>query len=99
MYTFNEKALAKVEELRGMGIEPYPNGFEVTHLSTDLHQAMVDVEKPEDTEFGEVCIAGRLMFRNRMGKVMFLRIMDRGDESSCAFESLAGTAHDPGAGD
>lgn len=79
MYTFDDAWLAKLEAMREQGDEPYPNGFRVTHTSTELHERFVDVEDPEAVEYGEVCIAGRLMFRNRMGKVLFLRILDRGE--------------------
>lgn len=79
MFPFYDKALAKLAEVRAGGTEPYPNGFVVTHVSTELHAAMQGVEAPEDTDFGEVCVGGRLMFRNRMGKAMFARIADRGE--------------------
>ncbi len=79
MHDFDESWLAKVEELRGMGVEPYPNGFEVTHQSTELHRACEGVDDPSTVEgLSEVRIAGRVMFRNRMGKAMFLRIQDGG---------------------
>ena len=79
MYTFDDAWLAKIDAMREQGDEPYPNGFRVTHTSTELHERFVDVEDPETVEYGEVLIAGRLMFRNRMGKVLFLRIHDRGE--------------------
>lgn len=79
MYTFDDAWLEKLEAMRERGDEPYPNGFVVTHTSTQLHERFVDVEKPEDEDYGEVAVAGRLMFRNRMGKVLFLRIADRGE--------------------
>ncbi|MCA9572758.1 MAG: hypothetical protein KC656_33200, partial [Myxococcales bacterium] len=79
MYTFDDAWLAKLDAMREKGEEPYPNGLTVTHTSTDLHARFVDVDDPETVEYGEVCVAGRLMFRNRMGKVLFLRIHDRGE--------------------
>lgn len=79
MYTFDDAWLEKLAAMRERGEEPYPNGFVVTHTSTQLHERFVDVEDPETVEFGEVQVAGRLMFRNRMGKVLFLRIADRGE--------------------
>jgi lysyl-tRNA synthetase class 2 len=78
MYPFDEKFLTKIEELRAAGVEPYPNGLTVTHTSTELHARFVGVEMPDPEP---VAIGGRVMFRNRMGKVMFLRIQDRGEPS------------------
>ncbi len=79
MYTFDDAWLAKLRAMREAGQEPYPTGFRVTHCSTELHARFVDVEDPSQEDFGEVCVGGRLMFRNRMGKVLFLRILDRGE--------------------
>jgi len=80
MYEFDPKFLQKVEELREMGVNPFPNGFKVTHNSTDIIERYLDVEDPTQDEWGkEVALGGRVMFRNRMGKVMFLRIQDAGE--------------------
>jgi lysyl-tRNA synthetase class 2 len=79
MYSFDPGWLAKLEELRAKGVNPYPNGLEVTHTSTDLHRRYEDVEDPSEDEAGkDVRIGGRVIFRNRMGRAMFLRIQDRG---------------------
>ncbi len=80
MFEFDDKFTTKLASLREMGVEPYPNGFEPTHLSTELHQAFVGVDDPSTVPgFDKVAIGGRLMFRNRMGKAMFLRVQDRGE--------------------
>lgn len=80
MYRFEPDWLAKVEALRADGVEPWPNGFTVTHTSTDLHARFVGVEDPAEVEgSGDVSVGGRVIFRNRMGKAMFLRIQDRGE--------------------
>jgi len=79
MYEFDPAWLAKLEQMRSEGREPYPNGFTVTHVSTELHEKAVGVEDPATLELGDVCIAGRVRFRNRMGKAMFLRVQDRGE--------------------
>jgi lysyl-tRNA synthetase class 2 len=79
MYTFDDAWLDKLAAMRERGEEPYPNGLSVTHTSTELHARFVDVEDPSADPLGEVQVAGRLMFRNRMGKVLFLRIADRGE--------------------
>jgi len=78
MYSFDPDWLAKLDDLRARGIDPYPNGLAVTHLSADLHRRYAEVEDPSTDEEGrDVRIGGRVMFRNRMGRAMFLRIQDR----------------------
>jgi len=79
MYEFDPAWLEKLQQMRAEGREPYPNGFQVTHLSTELHGKAVGVEDPGTIGLGDVCIAGRVRFRNRMGRAMFLRIQDRGE--------------------
>ncbi len=78
MFIFNGDWLSKLEDLRSRGIEPYPNGLEVTHRSTELHERMQDVEDPEQEDFGEVKVGGRLMAKREQGKVMFLVLRDSG---------------------
>ena len=62
-----------LEELRKMGIEPYPAAeFPVNAYSEDIKNEFSDeAETPR-----EVCIAGRLMGRRVMGKASFAEIMD-----------------------
>ena len=62
-----------LEELRKMGIEPYPAAeYPVNAYSEDIkNEFSDDAETPR-----EVCIAGRLMGRRVMGKASFAEIMD-----------------------
>ena len=62
-----------LEELRKMGIEPYPAAeYPVNAYSEDIKNEFTDdAETPR-----EVCIAGRLMGRRVMGKASFAEIMD-----------------------
>ena len=71
MYDFDPSWLAKLDALRAEGIEPYPHNLTVTHVSTELHTAFHEVEEPDPGV--EVIIGGRVMFRNKMGRAMFLR--------------------------
>lgn len=76
MSGITEEWLAKVRELRQGGVEPWPTDLHVADVSTDLHRAHVGVEVPTRTG---VVVGGRVMFRNHMGKAMFLRVQDRGE--------------------
>ena len=61
-----------LEELRRMGIEPYPAAeYPVNAYSTDIRDNFKDDEEPR-----EVCIAGRMMSRRVMGKASFAELLD-----------------------
>ncbi len=62
-----------LQELRDLGIEPYPAAlYNVDAYSTEIKDAFDD----ETTPPREVSIAGRIMGRRIMGKASFLELMD-----------------------
>ncbi|HMV65916.1 MAG TPA: lysine--tRNA ligase [Myxococcota bacterium] len=80
MYEFDPSWLAKLDALRAAGVHPYPNGMAPTHTSTELHARFAAVADPSaEPEARGVAVAGRVMFRNIMGKAVFLRVQDRGE--------------------
>ncbi len=65
----------KLEELRKLGIDPYPHIFSTTHAVSQLREkygALKKEEKAEET----VSIAGRIMSLRRMGRASFAHIKD-----------------------
>ena len=61
-----------LNELRAMGIEPYPAAEYVTNaFSTDIKQEFKDEDEPR-----MVSIAGRMMSRRVMGKASFIELQD-----------------------
>lgn len=61
-----------LNELRNMGIEPYPAAeYPTDAFSTDIIEEFKDGEEPR-----RVCIAGRLMSRRVMGKASFIELQD-----------------------
>ena len=61
-----------LQELRAMGIDPYPAAeYPTNAFSTDIRANFVDEAEPR-----EVCIAGRLMGRRVMGKASFAELQD-----------------------
>ena len=61
-----------LQELRAMGIDPYPAAeYSTNAFSTDIRANFVDEAEPR-----EVCIAGRLMGRRVMGKASFAELQD-----------------------
>ena len=61
-----------LEELRNMGIDPYPAAeYPTNAFSTDIRNEFQD-----DAEPREVSIAGRMMTRRVMGKASFVELQD-----------------------
>lgn len=61
-----------LNELRAMGIEPYPAAEYVTNaFSTDIKAEFKDEEEPR-----KVSVAGRIMSRRVMGKASFIELQD-----------------------
>lgn len=61
-----------LEELRALGIDPYPAAeYPTNAFSQDILDTFSDEAEPR-----EVCIAGRLMGRRVMGKATFLEVLD-----------------------
>ncbi len=61
-----------LDELRRMGVNPYPAAAYPTNaFSTEIISSFSD-----DAEPREVCIAGRMMSRNIMGKASFIKLQD-----------------------
>lgn len=61
-----------LNELRNMGIEPYPAAeYPTDAFSVDILNEFKDDEEPRN-----VCIAGRMMSRRVMGKASFIELQD-----------------------
>ena len=67
-----ENRREKLNTLRGMGINPFPNSYDVTYKSKDIAEKFEELEKNET----EVAVAGRIMLYRVMGKSSFLTIKD-----------------------
>jgi len=78
MYEFEARRHAKLAVLREAGANPYPHGLTVTHTTAEVLALIGDRDNDalSDDET-VVTLAGRLMFKNEMGKVGFARIQDR----------------------
>jgi len=78
MYEFDDSRLEKLAAMREEGNEPYPHNLSVTHTAAEAIALIGERDNEalaEDTT--TVTLAGRLMFRNLMGKAGFARIQDR----------------------
>ncbi|PKP09165.1 MAG: lysine--tRNA ligase [Bacteroidetes bacterium HGW-Bacteroidetes-4] len=62
-----------LEELRSLGIEPYPQAmYHVNTTTQDIREKF----DPEKNNYQEVSLAGRIMSRRIMGKASFVELMD-----------------------
>ena len=78
MYDFDPKRLEKLAALRESGVEPYPNGFDKPSHSLSGLSELGGERSHEDlvADKSEFIVAGRLRFKNEMGKAGFARIQD-----------------------
>jgi len=80
--TLMKERLNKLNNLREMGVNPYPYSYDQTHHSGDIlekHKALKKEEKTKD----KVSVAGRIMTLRRMGKATFLHIQDSKGRIQC----------------
>ncbi|SDO94340.1 lysyl-tRNA synthetase, class II [Paenibacillus sp. yr247] len=67
----------KLDELRGLGVDPFGSKYVRTHTTKDILTAYQDKTKEElDAEHHEVSIAGRIMQKRGMGKASFAHLQD-----------------------
>jgi lysyl-tRNA synthetase len=71
-----EHRLAKLDELRARGIEPYPVKFDRDHSVAEVLSALGDVGAGQSLS-GRVRMAGRLMLIRRHGGLIFADLRDR----------------------
>src|SRR5664280_659894 len=64
---------ASLDELRKLGINPYPAAEYKTNV---FAQAILDNYNPEKNNFNAVSLAGRIMSRRIMGNASFAELMD-----------------------
>nr|WP_166245768.1 lysine--tRNA ligase [Paenibacillus turpanensis] len=68
---------AKLDQLRGLGVDPFGARFERTQSAGDILKAYGEVSKEDlDGQAYEVSIAGRIMQKREMGKASFAHIQD-----------------------
>jgi lysyl-tRNA synthetase class 2 len=75
---FEARRLEKLDVLGELGIAPYPHNLRTTHSTAQVLELIGEREGPElDADETEVVVAGRLLFKNEMGKAGFGRFQDR----------------------
>jgi len=67
----------KLDELRGMGIDPFGARFERTHRAGEILTVYNELSKEDlDEQAVEVILAGRIMQKREMGKACFAHLQD-----------------------
>ena len=78
MFEFDPERLGKLEQLREAGINPYPHNLRITHTLEQVQGLIGERDNDALSEASEtVTVAGRVMFKNEMGKAGFARLQDR----------------------
>ena len=71
----------KLQEIRDLGVEPYPHHYSPTHTAQEIIRMYPDapIGHSEDAAAGttpEVCVAGRLILFRAMGKNAFAHLQE-----------------------
>ena len=87
--------LRKAEELRKMGINPYPSRFETKHSIADAQKLgekkLRTVEEINEKPKAEVTVRGRLMTLREHGRLAFANLKDvTGTIQICFMEGILG---------
>jgi lysyl-tRNA synthetase class 2 len=67
--------LAKVEQLKQLGLNPYAYRWESTHHAAELQEKYADLSSGEEVD-EEAAIAGRILARRVFGKLAFFTLQD-----------------------
>lgn len=69
--------IAKLDELKALGVDPFGGRFDITHHSAELVSLYEHREKEEVEALAvEVAVAGRIMTKRSKGKAGFMHIQD-----------------------
>lgn len=74
--TVDKQKLQKLQQVRDLGINPYPYSFNQTIHANELIERYSNLETEEHRENDIYSVAGRLMLRRKMGKAAFYDIYD-----------------------
>lgn len=74
--TADKQKLQKLQQVKDLGINPYPYNFNQTIHANELNEKYSNLEVEEHRESDIYSVAGRLMLRRKMGKAAFYDIYD-----------------------
>jgi len=74
-----KRRLEELEEIKKLGVNPYPHRYDVTHKADEILKSYTDPKDETETEERKkifVSVAGRISALRRMGKATFCHIKD-----------------------
>src|SRR3989338_7322558 len=74
-----DQRLQKLEEIRKLGIEPYPYSYKTNTTAKEIKEKFSKLKNEEKTK-AKVSLSGRLMTIRRMGKASFAHLQDHTDK-------------------
>lgn len=80
--------IRKLEELRKLGINPYPYSYKRTHHTSDILATYKDL-KPEQRSGKKASLAGRIVAFRKLGKIAFMHVQDQTGKLQFFFGSEA----------
>jgi lysyl-tRNA synthetase class 2 len=83
-----EQRRGKLDRIRGMGINPYPNSFHRTHTAREAVELLRQSEESKQTSGPGVTLAGRVIARRGMGKVAFIDLRDGSGKIQLLFRDM-----------
>ncbi len=72
----------KADELRSLGVDPYPTRAHRTHTTAEAIALFEETERDETSEAQEITVAGRVVSIRHMGKTVFAHLRDGHGESA-----------------
>jgi len=68
----------KLDNLRKLGVNPYPYSYQVTHTTRDIlnNEDILITDNDDTSNAARVAVAGRVMTRRIMGKASFFNLQD-----------------------
>ena len=83
-----EQRLEKLKNIRGKGINPYPNTFHRTHTTREAVELLKQSEDAKQATGPTVTVAGRVVARRGMGKISFLDLRDGSGKIQLLFRDV-----------
>lgn len=70
-----QSRIKKIEELKKLGVNPYPNKYEFKNYTSELQEKYKKLKKEGKTK-DKVSVAGRIMIKRDLGKISFATLQD-----------------------
>jgi lysyl-tRNA synthetase class 2 len=83
-----EQRLEKLKNIRGKGINPYPNTFHRTNTTQEAVALLKQSEDAKQATGPTVTVAGRVMARRGMGKISFIDLRDGSGKIQLLFRDV-----------